>query len=166
MSIKLARGGPVTTLPIVNIERLSERAAQRNSALPRPFLKWAGSKQALLPKLLDVLPKSYGTYFEPFLGSGAMFFCLEPNKAYLNDRCSDLIATYKAVRDDPASVIGYLSKAKTDKTTYYSVREHRSRGSIKRAADFIYLNKLCWNGLYRVNSSGVDLPLSFSSTWS
>jgi DNA adenine methylase len=145
----------VTTELILDVERLSERAAQRNSALPRPFLKWAGSKQALLSKLLGVLPKSFGTYFEPFLGSGALFFCLEPNKAYLNDKCADLIATYKTVRDEPAAVIGYLNKAKPNRTAYYSVREHRSRGPIKRAAEFIYLNKLCWNGLYRVNSRGV-----------
>jgi DNA adenine methylase len=134
---------------------LRDRAEQRFSATPRPFLKWAGSKQALLPKLVGILPQQFNTYFEPFLGAAALFFCLQPVKAVLNDKCGELIETYEAVRDNPSAVLRHLRAIKRNKTTYYYVRANRSSGRFKKAAEFIYLNKLCWNGLYRVNSDGV-----------
>ena len=124
------------------------------SSTPRPFLKWAGSKRMLLRHLIPHLPRRFGRYFEPFLGGGSLFFLLRPKQARLGDACAELINTYQAVRDNPASVLRYLSPLDKDKATFYRVRKNRSAGRFKRAAEFIYLNKTCWNGLYRVNSKG------------
>lgn len=138
----------------VKKEILFLRADTPNSTLPRPFLRWAGSKRFLLKYIIDALPTSFGTYREPFLGSGALFFLLQPKQAYLSDKCGELIETFKALRDDVRVVECHLSRLSPDKDTFYHVREHRSDNRFKRAAEFIYLNKTCWNGLYRVNLSG------------
>lgn len=124
------------------------------SALPRPFLTWAGSKRLLVPHILKVFPQRYGRYFEPFLGGGALFFLLRPPRAVLGDTCAPLIRTYKAVAGNPDAVWRYLKPLRPCRDTYYSVRERPSGGIYKAAAQFIYLNKTCWNGLYRVNASG------------
>jgi DNA adenine methylase len=121
---------------------------------PKPFLKWAGSKWKLLSSILPYFPDEIGTYYEPFLGSGAAFFAIQPAKARLGDAAADLVATYEAVRDNVGAVIGYLKPLSPDKETYYRIRANRSEGRYKRAAEFIYLNKTCWNGLYRVNAKG------------
>lgn len=124
------------------------------SSIPRPFLRWAGSKRLVLHELLHFVPVEYGRYFEPFLGSGALYFFLRPRTAVLADTCRDLIETYRALRDNPAAVIRYLLPLKPDKAQYYHIRDNLSSGRYKRAAQFVYLNKTCWNGLYRVNSNG------------
>ncbi len=108
----------------------------------------------LLPQILDVLPSSYGTYREPFLGGGSLFFLLEPPRAVLSDSCQDLVATYQAVRDNASAVLRYLAPLYPDRDLFYDIRSNRSTGRYKRAAEFIYLNKTCWNGLYRVNGRG------------
>lgn len=119
-----------------------------------PFLKWAGSKRRLLSKVDGVLPKRFGTYWEPFLGSGAVFLHTQPVRAHLSDRCGPLIRTWQIVRDHPAELIRALESLRPTKTQFYAVRANPSDDPIIRAAEFIYLNKTCWNGLYRVNSSG------------
>mgnify|MGYP003627973972 CR=1 FL=1 len=121
---------------------------------PKPFIKWVGSKRRLLHLLKPHLPEQFEFYYEPFLGSGSLFFELQPRAARLNDFCGELIHTYEAVRDNVQAVIKYLQPMKIDKEVYYQVRENRSNGKYKRAAEFLYLNKSCWNGLYRVNSAG------------
>lgn len=126
----------------------------RFSAVPRPFLRWAGSKQALIPQLMPILPQQFGRYYEPFLGSGALFFHLKPKAASLTDVSGELIDLWTAVRDSPDTLIDYLKPLKPDKTLYYKIRENRSLEKVIRAAEFLYLNKTCWNGLYRVNSNG------------
>jgi DNA adenine methylase len=136
------------------VESLTERAARPLSASPRSFLRWAGSKRMLLQQLVDVLPADYGTYREPFLGGASLFFLLEPRDAVLSDSCSDLVATYEAVRDNPSAVLRYLFPLYPDRELFYYVRSNRSIARFKRAAEFIYLNKTCWNGLYRVNAHG------------
>ena len=120
-----------------------------------PFLKWAGGKRWLIPKLLDKLP-TFNTYYEPFLGSGGLFFALEPKRAVLSDTNPELINCYRCVRDHCQEIIRVLKRLKPNKTVYYQVRDELyCRGDkIKRAAYFIYLNKTCWNGLYRVNLEG------------
>ncbi len=138
----------------INRTTIRERAASSVDALPRPFLRWAGSKRWLLPELAELLPASYGTYYEPFLGSGALFFLLAPTRARLSDACADLIDTFQAVRDSAPSVNRYLRKMNLCEEDYYRVRGDRSTGAFKRAAEFIYLNRGCFNGLYRVNASG------------
>lgn len=121
----------------------------------RPFLKWTGGKQWLtfvLKDLLSELGNRY--YFEPFLGGGAVFFSLQPDSAYLSDSNSELIATFRAVRDSVESVIEELSDLKNNKTTFLRVRASTPARSVDRAVRMIYLNKTAFNGMYRVNQEG------------
>jgi DNA adenine methylase len=146
----------VESLPITQVdsELLAERAARSLSATPRPFLRWAGSKRSLLTQIVDVLPPTFRRYYEPFLGSGSLFFLLQPEQAVLGDTCCELVETFSAVRDKPELVLRYIAGLKVERDFFYEVRANRSLGRYKRAAEFIYLNKACWNGLYRVNSNG------------
>jgi DNA adenine methylase len=126
----------------------------------RPFLKWVGGKSQLIDQLIKRLPKKFNTYYEPFLGGGALFFYLKPKTAVLSDVNPDLIDTYCAIRDEVEMVIDELSLHKYDKEYYYKVRSwdridsYLTLPRAKRAARVIYLNKTCFNGLYRVNSNG------------
>lgn len=135
-------------------DELRERAMHNLATQPRPFLRWAGSKRLLLPQLVNALPESFGSYYEPFLGSGALYFLLRPKKAVLNDTCRELVDTFGAVRRDVDKVIRSLRPLKPNRDMFYQIRSNRSRNAYTRAAEFIYLNKTCWNGLYRVNSKG------------
>lgn len=129
---------------------------------PRPFLKWAGGKSRLIPQYLPYLPENYQTYYEPFLGGGALFFYLQPQQAILTDINFDLITTYCCVRDRVEELISLLQehKSKHDREYYYSVRAKTVTNELEQAARFIYLNKTCYNGLYRVNSQGkFNVPL-------
>lgn len=137
------------------LEDVLKRASSPNSATPRSFLRWAGSKRFVLKHIVDVLPPRFKTYREPFLGSGALYFLLRPKRAVLSDTCPDLIKTFAAVRDNVDTVSCHLASLKPCREGYYKVRENRSREQYKYAAEFIYLNKRCWNGLYRVNAAGV-----------
>jgi DNA adenine methylase len=138
----------------IDLALLEERAARFLSVTPRPFLRWAGSKRSLLGHIIDVLPSTFRRYHEPFLGSGSLFFLLQPESAVLSDACGELVETFSAVRDKPEMVLRYIAQLKVDREVFYAVRAKRSTGRYKRAAEFIYLNKACWNGLYRVNSNG------------
>lgn len=121
----------------------------------RPFLRWAGSKRRLLPKILPRLPTKYDRYVEPFLGGGSLFFALRPEKAVLSDLNRDLIRAYRAVRDDVEQVIEALRTFKYSKAEYYRARDDLVPADRwERAARFIFLNKTCWNGLYRENLKG------------
>jgi len=133
---------------------LLEKASRPYSAKPRPFLRWAGSKRFALIQVAQVLPRQFGTYFEPFLGGGSLFFLLEPCCAVISDSCAELIQTFEAVRDNVSAVCRFLRPLKPDRAQYYRIRAHRSKSRFKRAAEFVYLNKTCWNGLYRVNGAG------------
>ena len=132
-----------------------------------PFLKWAGGKTKLIKKINELFPKSFNNYFEPFLGGGAVFFHLNPVNAYLSDANEELINSYINIRDNPEEVIKFLKiykgnmiKARSenkDEEYYYHVRdiEKPNMQSIERkAARTIFLNKTCYNGLYRINNSG------------
>jgi len=126
----------------------------------RPFLKWAGGKTQLLPELLRRTPSRYNRYLEPFLGGGALYFALQPKTAYLSDFNPELVNCFEVVRSDLAALKEELKKYRYDKEMYYEVREldrkadYASTAPVARAARFIYLNKTCFNGLYRVNSKG------------
>jgi DNA adenine methylase len=139
---------------IGNFDALRERAALPHSASPRPFLRWVGSKRYLLGLIIEHLPRTYGTYFEPFLGAASLYFLLQPSSAVLSDKCIPLMQTYEAVRDNVGTVIRCMNSLSPTKRAYYKVRSEDPRGRFKRAANFIYLNYACWNGLYRVNSLG------------
>ncbi|MEH2277245.1 MAG: DNA adenine methylase [Nostoc sp.] len=129
---------------------------------PRPFLKWAGGKSRLIQQYIPYFPKSYKNYYEPFLGGGAVFFYLQPSAAILTDINDELINTYCCVRDNVEELISILKEHKNrhNKDYYYSVRNNSGGTDIEKAARIIYLNKTCFNGLYRVNSQGkFNVPL-------
>lgn len=124
---------------------------------PKPFVKWAGGKRSLIKELRLRLPPSYNNYYEPFIGGGALFFALVPDKAIISDINLDLIITYKAVKDEAQALIELLAKHKANHSQdyYYAVRKNaNSNNPVEIAARFVYLNKTCYNGLYRVNSKG------------
>lgn len=122
-----------------------------------PFLKWPGGKRWFVACHAHLLPTEYGRYVEPFLGSGAVFFHLQPKRALLSDMNAELIATYKAVKADAADVERLLRAHHRRHTHehYYAIRDARLRTASTRAARFIYLNRTCFNGIYRVNLDGV-----------
>lgn len=124
--------------------------------LPRPFLKWAGGKRQLLPEIISQLPENRRTYHEPFLGGGALFFKLKPERAVLSDLNLRLVRTYRAVRDDVEGVIKALADCPNEKDFYLRMRARDidAAGDIELAAWFIFLNKTGFNGLYRVNKKG------------
>lgn len=119
-----------------------------------PFLKWAGGKRWLTYRIAGITPK--GRYFEPFLGSAAMFFHSAPSSAVLSDCNRDLIGTYQALQADHMEVFKHLAEhaKRHSKEYYYELRDRSCRNQFTRAAKFIYLNRTCWNGLYRVNKQG------------
>jgi DNA adenine methylase len=121
-----------------------------------PFLKWAGGKRRLRESILPhlPLPASDRRYFEPFLGGGAVFFSLLPKQAILSDLNPELIEAFIAVRDDVESVIARLAGLRNEHTEFYRMRAKQPRTRVGRAARFIYLNKTCFNGLFRVNLLG------------
>lgn len=135
---------------------LSEERYPLATALDTPpFLRWAGSKRWLVDEILARLPERYGRYYEPFLGSGSAFFAIRPKIASLSDTIVPLVQCYEAVRDDPEGVHAVLAQWEVSKSAYYQIRELRPGDSILRAAQFIFLNKTAFNGLYRVNRSGI-----------
>jgi DNA adenine methylase len=123
-------------------------------------LRWAGGKRQLVTKLVEFLPKNYkkSRYHEPFLGAGSLFFWLAPPDAFLSDANEHLIETYRAIRDDWKVIARHLTRhAKlTCQRYYYEIRDqyNSSRFSAAQAARFIYLNKTCFNGIFRVNVKG------------
>lgn len=126
----------------------------------RPFLKWAGGKGQLLPELLARLPGTFGAYHEPFVGGAALFFELRArgrlSRAVLSDANPVLVDTYTAIRDDVEGVIAALGAHRYDRDHYYTVRawDPATLPAAGRAARVIFLNKTCFNGLYRENSRG------------
>lgn len=131
-----------------------------NNTSVKPFVKWPGGKSNLLPELSRRMPTHFGNYYEPFLGGGALFFHLQPKRAVLSDRNVDLIRTYKVVRDNPEGLISNLLTHRYSQDYYYTIRNadkyesYLEWSDIKKASRFIYLNKTCFNGLYRVNKKG------------
>ncbi|RZM77802.1 DNA adenine methylase [Leptolyngbya iicbica] len=127
---------------------------------PRPFVKWAGGKGQLLPELVARVPQQFNRYFEPFLGGAALFFHLQPQQAVLSDSNPDLINLYRVIRDQVEELIEDLGRHVYDREYYYRLRqvdrtpEYGQWTVVQRASRFIYLNKTCYNGLYRVNSRG------------
>ncbi len=135
-------------------------ANSEQSYICRPFLKWVGGKGQLLPELISRMPKKIDRYFEPFVGGGALFFNLQPTKAILSDANPELINLYEVVRDNVEALIKDLKKHKYAEKYFYKIRSadrtaaYKKWSPLKRASRLIYLNKTCFNGLYRVNSSG------------
>lgn len=122
----------------------------------RPFLKWAGGKRWLVDNYGEIFNVNFDRYIEPFLGSGSVFFHLTPEKAILSDKNGDLINVYQALRDDWFKVFVRLIEHHKNHSHdyYYKQRLLTYKNRFSRAAQFIYLNRTCWNGLYRVSTKG------------
>lgn len=125
-----------------------------------PIVKWAGGKRQLLSIIEKNLPQSFNRYYEPFVGGGALLFHLQPEKAVINDVNEELINLYRVVKDDVDALIETLKQFRNEATYFYAIRaQDREKGfqektRVERAARIHYLNKTCYNGLYRVNSRG------------
>ncbi|NEP10387.1 MAG: DNA adenine methylase [Symploca sp. SIO2C1] len=138
-----------------------KRAHSRN-VLAQPFLKWAGGKRQLISIIQDFVPKKYTEYYEPFVGAGAVLFSIQPTQAVINDTNSELINCYRVIRDKPEELLTLCQHYKDNhsKEHYYKLRaqdrndDFKYLSPVQKAARIIYLNKTCFNGLFRVNSSG------------
>jgi len=133
----------------------------------KSFLRWAGSKRRLIPKLRIYWNSGFTRYVEPFMGSAALFFAIEPAAAVLSDINSSLVETLCAVRDHPRAVCNRLHRLPQGKEAYYRIREEDATqlSSLDRAARFVYLNRFCFNGLYRTNLKGkFNVPYAASKT--
>ena len=125
-----------------------------------PIVKWVGGKRQLMFELLKNMPENYNRYFEPFIGGGALFFELQPDNAYISDMNEELINLYQVVRDNVDELITDLQKHDISKEYFMEIRnidrteEYKNWSNIQKASRFIYLNRTCFNGMYRVNSKG------------
>lgn len=129
--------------------------------LVAPVLKWVGGKRQLLDKLIPLFSKRIIRYCEPFVGGGAVLFELQPKRAYINDINPELINVYEVIRDNVDELIEELAKHKNESKYFYEVRDwdrnkekYNSLSKVERASRIIFLNKTCYNGLYRVNNAG------------
>lgn len=131
-----------------------------------PFIKWAGGKRQLLDRISERMPQKYDNYYEPFIGGGAVLFEFLPENAVINDINKSLVNAYKIIRNEPQAFIKAVKKLDSDmwedgKEYYYSLREHyndklmKEEYDIELAALFVFINKHCFNGLYRVNGKGL-----------
>lgn len=131
-----------------------------------PFIKWAGGKRQLIDRISERMPQTFNNYFEPFIGGGAVLFELQPERAVINDINASLINTYRIIERYPKEFIEYVQKLDSEMTEdgkeyYYSLREHyndklmKKEFNIELAALFVFINKHCFNGLYRVNGKGL-----------
>jgi len=129
--------------------------------LVAPFLKWVGGKRQLMPVIVDHLPKKIINYCEPFVGGGALFFYLQPQKGFINDSNKELINVYWVIKNSLTELIDDLKKHKNESEYFYEIRAmdrdldtFNKLTDIQRASRIIFLNKTCFNGLYRVNNAG------------
>lgn len=127
-----------------------------NEGLTKPLLRWAGSKKKLVPILTSYWNEDFQRYVEPFVGSACLFFAIAPKKSILGDLNSDLISTYKTLRSYPAELYSVLQLFEINKEQYYKLRSQSptSMNPLEAAARFIYLNRFCFNGLFRTNLKG------------
>lgn len=147
------------TIASPTTSRRKKPTIKRND-LVQPFLKWAGGKRQLVSKIREYLPRRFGLYFEPFLGAGALLFDIQPSQALVNDANEELINCYRVIKSDPEGLIAHAQEHPITKAYYYSLRaldrdpEFANLSRLERASRIIFLNKTCYNGLFRVNSQG------------
>lgn len=141
----------------------AEGKKTKPNPLAQPFLKWAGGKRQLLPEIRKHMPKAYKDYYEPFVGGGAVLFDVQPKRAFINDANEELVNLYTVIKESPQALLETATRHKNQNSEdhFYKVREQdRDRGTyakltpVERAARIMYLNKTCYNGLFRVNSRG------------
>ncbi len=133
----------------------------RKNKLVTPFVKWVGGKRQLINEIHKQLPKNFSRYYEPFVGGGALLFYLQPQKAVINDSNAELINLYEVIKKAPDELIEDLKKHKNEEEYFYKIRSldrdkdfYRELNNVQKASRIIYLNKTCYNGLFRVNSAG------------
>jgi DNA adenine methylase len=134
----------------------------KNNKLVAPFLKWVGGKRQLMPSIVELLPENIKqlNYFEPFIGGGAVLFHLQPKNTVINDFNTELINVYEIIKNNLPELITDLKKHENNSDYFYQIRgldrseEFKKLTSIERASRVIFLNKTCFNGLYRVNNAG------------
>ena len=119
-----------------------------------PLIKWPGGKRGIVPTLLTHAPASFNNYYEPFFGGGALFFALAPKKAVLGDVNADLINSYRCIQQQPQKLVAALKRKTNSADEYYAVRASKPRTELSRAARFLYLTRLSFNGIHRVNLRG------------
>jgi DNA adenine methylase len=120
------------------------------------FLKWPGGKKWLIPQLKDIIPQNFNNYIEPFVGGGSVFFQISPLNAIISDVNNELINLYSVMRDFPQHLLKELETHQKSHNSeyYYNVRAKKYSQSIEKAGRFLYLNRACYNGMYRVNQQG------------
>ncbi|MDR2643056.1 MAG: DNA adenine methylase [Planctomycetaceae bacterium] len=134
----------------------------KNNKLITPFLKWVGGKRQIMPFIVEYFPQDIKTcqYVEPFVGGGAVLFHLQPRKAIVNDFNAELINVYRVVKNNLNALITDLKKHENNAEYFYKIRnidrqpDYKNLSDVERASRIIYLNKTCFNGLYRVNNAG------------
>ncbi|MTB36809.1 DNA adenine methylase [Streptococcus uberis] len=134
----------------------------KKNLLVTPVLKWVGGKRQLISEIEPLIPKKISTYVEPFVGGGAVLFFLQPKKAIINDFNEELINVYNVIKNNPAELIEYLKTHQENNSEeyFYKIRSldregnYQELSNVQKAARILYLNKTCYNGLFRVNSSG------------
>jgi len=147
----------VASIALLNPPR--QKALKRNP-LAQPFLKWAGGKRQLLSEIRKYIPKQFKRYFEPFIGGGAVLFDLQPKYGFVNDANKELINLYSVIKCTPDELIEHARKHRNTEDYFYDLRsQDREKGfkklsDVQRASRIIFLNKTCYNGLFRVNSQG------------
>jgi DNA adenine methylase len=141
-------------------QKAVQKAKPKTRPGTKPVIKWAGGKSKLLVHILPLVPEKIATYREPFCGGAAVFFALSPSqrkRAVLCDQNRDLVALYTALRDDVDALITELGRYRYDRKLFYRTRaiDPETLSQIERAARLVFLNKTCFNGLWRVNSKGI-----------
>ena len=138
----------------------------KNKKISQPFLKWVGGKRQIIPQIKKYMPENYNRYFEPFVGGGALFFDLEPKKAYINDINKILVSAYKNIKNHPYEIIKkledlqkifYEKNNEERKIYFYEIRDafnNTEYNLFLKTSYMIFLNKTCYNGMYRENSKG------------
>jgi DNA adenine methylase len=137
-------------------------ANRQYDRLLSPFLKWAGGKRQILSAIVEHLPDDFNAcrYIEPFVGGGAVLLHLQPTKATINDLNTELVNVYRTIKDNPDALINDLKKHENNSSYFYAIRnldrnpDYSNLSNIERASRIIYLNKTCFNGLFRVNRDG------------
>jgi len=134
---------------------------RKNNKLVMPFVKWVGGKRQLLVEIKQHIPNQFSKYYEPFIGGGAVLFHLQPKNAIINDSNKELVNLYKVIKESSEELIEDLKTHENEEKYFYNIRgvdrekeKYSELNNIQRASRIIFLNKTCYNGLFRVNSSG------------
>lgn len=151
------------------IKNMGSSTTKANYKRPSPILRWAGGKSWLISKLPEFLPERFNNYHEPFLGGACVYFFLKTNRliegsSFLSDLNADLINCYRQLRNNQGNLLKILNSYKNTEDFYYSIRAKSNEGPLKSAANFLYLNRTSFNGLFRVNLNGdYNVPYGFKS---